>query len=54
MVLASHSDELIRQMCNRAILLKHGRVVADGATEDVLRLYNRMHGNESRLQTSAA
>jgi ABC-type polysaccharide/polyol phosphate transport system ATPase subunit len=47
MVLASHSDELIRQMCNRAILLKQGRVVADGPTEGVLDLYARMTGDES-------
>jgi ABC-type polysaccharide/polyol phosphate transport system ATPase subunit len=42
MVLASHSDELIRQMCNRTILLKQGRVVADGRTDEVLHLYARM------------
>jgi ABC-type polysaccharide/polyol phosphate transport system ATPase subunit len=41
MVLASHSDELIRQMCNRTILLDHGRVVADGPTKDVLDIYTR-------------
>src|SRR5580692_3473204 len=35
-VLASQSAELIRQMCNRAILLDHGHVVADGPTKDVL------------------
>ena len=43
MVLASHSDELIRQMCNRVILLAHGRVVADGPTTDVLDMYMRMN-----------
>lgn len=39
MVLASHSEALIRQNCNRVIFLKHGAVVADGAADDVLRLY---------------
>jgi ABC-type polysaccharide/polyol phosphate transport system ATPase subunit len=53
-VLASHSDELIRQMCNRAILLAQGRVVADGATEEVLGLYARMTRNEIDAQASAA
>lgn len=43
MVLASHSAELIRQMCNRAILLDHGRVVADGPTQDVLEVYGNMN-----------
>jgi ABC-type polysaccharide/polyol phosphate transport system ATPase subunit len=43
MVLASHSDELIRRMCNRAILLDHGRIVADGPTAEVLDSYARMN-----------
>jgi ABC-type polysaccharide/polyol phosphate transport system ATPase subunit len=42
-VLASHSDDLLRRMCNRAILLDHGRVVLDGPTEDVLEAYSRMN-----------
>ena len=46
MVLASHSAELISQMCNRAILLDHGRVAADGPTKDVLELYSRMNKDE--------
>jgi ABC-type polysaccharide/polyol phosphate transport system ATPase subunit len=46
MVLASHSAELISQMCNRAILLDHGRVVADGPAKDVLDLYGRMNKDE--------
>ncbi|HXX07070.1 MAG TPA: ATP-binding cassette domain-containing protein [Pseudolabrys sp.] len=46
MVLASHSDELIRQMCNRVILLDHGRVLADGPTTDVLDMYTRMNKDE--------
>jgi ABC-type polysaccharide/polyol phosphate transport system ATPase subunit len=46
MVLASQSDELIRQMCNRAILLNHGRIIADGPTKDVLELYSRMNKDE--------
>jgi ABC-type polysaccharide/polyol phosphate transport system ATPase subunit len=46
MVLASQSDELIRQMCNRTILLNHGRIIADGPTKDVLELYGRMNKDE--------
>jgi ABC-type polysaccharide/polyol phosphate transport system ATPase subunit len=42
-VLASHSEDLIRRMCNRTILLDHGRVVLDGPTEDVLETYSRMN-----------
>ena len=32
-VLASQSEDLIRRICNRAILLDHGRIIADGPTE---------------------
>jgi ABC-type polysaccharide/polyol phosphate transport system ATPase subunit len=46
MVLASHSADLIRRMCNRAILLSHGRLMADGPTEDVLAFYARMNMSE--------
>lgn len=46
MVLASHSDELIRQMCNRVILLDHGRILADGPTKDVIDMYTLMNKEE--------
>lgn len=42
MVLASHSDDLIRAMCNRAILLDRGKIVADGKVEDILMLHQSM------------
>jgi len=56
MVLASHSDELIRQMCNRAILLDHGRLLADGPATDVLDMYMRMNKEEllGKVQCDAA
>ncbi len=46
MMLASHSAELIEQMCNRAVLLDHGRIAADGAPKDILALYNRITRDE--------
>lgn len=54
MVLASHSDRLIRQMCNRAILLDHGRLIADGPTDDVLEIYARMNRGEAPPKSQAA
>ena len=54
MVFASHSDELIRQMCNRAILLDHGRLIADGAPADVLDIYARMSKEEPAAAQPAA
>jgi ABC-type polysaccharide/polyol phosphate transport system ATPase subunit len=41
-VLASQSEDLIRRICNRAILLDHGRLVGDGPTEQVLEIHRRM------------
>ena len=38
-VLASHSEGLIRQMCDTAILMEHGKVLRQGKTEEVLEHY---------------
>ena len=56
MVLASHSDDLIRRMCNRAILLDHGRVLADGPATEVIDMYTRMTKEEQpgKIQPGAA
>jgi ABC-2 type transport system ATP-binding protein/lipopolysaccharide transport system ATP-binding protein len=42
MVLASHSDDLIRQFCNRAIVLDRGESVFCGPVEEALALYYRI------------
>ena len=41
LVLASHSMSLLREWCNRAILLDHGRIVAAGSVDDVAAVYER-------------
>jgi len=38
-VLASHSNDLIRQVCNKAAWLDRGRLVMIGSTQDVLQAY---------------
>ena len=38
-VLASHSEGLIRQMCDTAILMEHGKVLRQGKTEEILEHY---------------
>ncbi|NQU56871.1 MAG: ABC transporter ATP-binding protein [Rhodospirillales bacterium] len=44
LVLASHSEAMIRQFCNKAVLMEHGKIVAVGPVEDVLRDYGqRVH-----------
>jgi ABC-type polysaccharide/polyol phosphate transport system ATPase subunit len=41
LALASHSEILIRSLCNRALLLESGRVVAAGDVEDVIDTYRK-------------
>jgi ABC-2 type transport system ATP-binding protein/lipopolysaccharide transport system ATP-binding protein len=38
-VLASHSEHLVSQMCRAAVLMEHGRVIRMGPTEEILALY---------------
>lgn len=41
LVLASHSEVILREWCNKAIFLKRGRVEAFGPLDDVFALYNQ-------------
>jgi len=40
MILASHSDALVKQMCNKGILLEKGRVLFQGDIDDVIKYYH--------------
>jgi ABC-type polysaccharide/polyol phosphate transport system ATPase subunit len=42
LILASHSESLIKQMCNRVILLDHGHVVADAHPEIAIEQYHEL------------
>jgi len=42
LVVASHSDELIKRMCNKLLLLDQGRVVKFGEVDEVLDTYYNM------------
>ena len=42
-VLASHSMELVMKVCNRVIVLEHGRIVADGPAHRVHDLIHEAH-----------
>jgi ABC-type polysaccharide/polyol phosphate transport system ATPase subunit len=44
LVIASHSEAMIRSMCNRALLLEAGRVAALGDVDDVIETYHRRSG----------
>jgi ABC-type polysaccharide/polyol phosphate transport system ATPase subunit len=39
-VLASHSEGLLRQLCNKAILLEQGKILMKGSVDDVLKEYH--------------
>jgi ABC-type polysaccharide/polyol phosphate transport system ATPase subunit len=41
LVLASHSDAMIRAMCNRAILLERGKMLAFGEVDEIFELYQK-------------
>jgi ABC-type polysaccharide/polyol phosphate transport system ATPase subunit len=43
-VLVTHDLGAVENFCNRAILIDHGRVVADGSAVDVTRTYRRLIG----------
>jgi ABC-type polysaccharide/polyol phosphate transport system ATPase subunit len=40
-VVASHSRAILDQWCNRLFLLEHGKLIADGSVQDVLKEYDR-------------
>ena len=49
-VLASHSESLVRQMCRTSVLLEHGRVIDTGDTEDILALYRERQATSPAKQ----
>jgi ABC-type polysaccharide/polyol phosphate transport system ATPase subunit len=54
MVLASHSNALLQSVCNKAALLRSGRVVRVGAVDDVLEEYARsIHPGSSQAADGA-
>ena len=47
LLLASHSDELLRRFCRRGLVFDSGRVVFSGPLDDALEYYHRKHGSSS-------
>ncbi|MCA9471197.1 MAG: ABC transporter ATP-binding protein [Nitrospirales bacterium] len=43
LVLASHSDALVKTMCNKAVLLQGGRILASGGVDEVIEEYHAMN-----------
>ena len=40
-VLATHGPDLIQSMCNKAVLMEHGKIVMAGKSEDVVAAYDK-------------
>jgi ABC-2 type transport system ATP-binding protein/lipopolysaccharide transport system ATP-binding protein len=51
LVLASHSDALIRSWCNRAALFEAGQMLRFGEVDEVIEAY---HGRQQPAQMAAA
>jgi ABC-2 type transport system ATP-binding protein/lipopolysaccharide transport system ATP-binding protein len=39
-VIASHSDQVIQKFCNKALLLEHGKIIAEGLPDAVIDAYH--------------
>ena len=44
LVLASHALPLLKEWCNRAVLLDQGRIVASGSVDEIAAIYEAQHG----------
>jgi ABC-2 type transport system ATP-binding protein len=53
-VVASHSRAILEQWCNRLFLLEHGKLIADGAVQDVLQEYNQRLAAEAGKAASVS
>ena len=40
LVVASHSDDLIKRLCNKVLLLEHGKIKAFGNVKEVIEVYH--------------
>jgi homopolymeric O-antigen transport system ATP-binding protein len=49
LVLASHSDALIRSMCNRAALMETGHILAIGSVDEILDRYHRRNAEQAAV-----
>ncbi|MBV8840546.1 MAG: ABC transporter ATP-binding protein, partial [Alphaproteobacteria bacterium] len=45
LVLASHSVELMRKLCNKAILMEHGKLIHCAGLDEVFYMYGRRRGD---------
>jgi ABC-type polysaccharide/polyol phosphate transport system ATPase subunit len=46
-IFISHSSSLIKEVCNRAIVLHNNKIAFDGSTQDGVALYKKINQSES-------
>jgi ABC-type polysaccharide/polyol phosphate transport system ATPase subunit len=51
-VLSSHSEDLILKMCNKALLMEHGRVIDSGPVAEVLSRYRELRDGSDKTKTT--
>jgi lipopolysaccharide transport system ATP-binding protein len=42
-IIVRHQEEIIRDICTRCVLLEHGSIIADGATNEILDFYHKRY-----------
>jgi ABC-2 type transport system ATP-binding protein len=52
-MMVSHNAEQVRSLCDRAIVLDHGNLLADGPSGDSVRVFREALGQEARMDDHA-
>jgi len=47
LVLASHSEALIQAMCNKAVLMRAGRIIQEARVDEIVQLYHEMNAEQA-------
>ncbi len=50
LVVASHAPDVLRDLCNKAILLEHGRVMGTGSVDEMWDLYREISANSGAIK----
>ncbi|MBV9858592.1 MAG: ABC transporter ATP-binding protein [Alphaproteobacteria bacterium] len=53
LVLASHSEELIRSLCNKAILMQSGKILRFGPVDEIMAAYHQLSETEPAPEPAA-
>ncbi|MBR0856671.1 ABC transporter ATP-binding protein [Bradyrhizobium liaoningense] len=54
LVIASHSESLLANMCNRCVLLEHGRILSDGPAQSMIESYRASVVESARADDAEA